>query len=174
MSLLFTDPRSQQTYPTIEIDGMTWLAQNLYLPQPEGCFEHNGQLFYTWQAALDACPQGWHLPSVDEWKRLLLWAGGYFDWATQEEKGNATDGFNAFVTPETGKMLGFGLLYAGWRNLKGNFYDQDEIAYFWTSSADNNNEEEAHSIDFNKANLCASINYNDLKVNAYSVRYVKD
>ena len=59
----------------------TWLAENLYYLVDENgssaCYGNNrenckkyGRL-YTWNAALSACPIGWHLPSLDEWEKLL-------------------------------------------------------------------------------------------------------
>ena len=59
----------------------TWLVENLYYLVDENgssaCYGNNrenckkyGRL-YTWNAALSACPIGWHLPSLDEWEKLL-------------------------------------------------------------------------------------------------------
>ncbi|MBX2874668.1 MAG: hypothetical protein KTR30_21275 [Saprospiraceae bacterium] len=56
---------------------MTWMAQNLNFEMAESkckydsdanCEAH-GRL-YTWEAATSACPDGWHLPSDDEWYLL--------------------------------------------------------------------------------------------------------
>jgi uncharacterized protein (TIGR02145 family) len=32
-------------------------------------------VLYTWQAAKDVCPDGWHLPNDDEWKELEMYFG---------------------------------------------------------------------------------------------------
>ena len=37
--------------------------------------ERYGRL-YDWEAALSACPTGWHLPSSDEWETLIDFVGG--------------------------------------------------------------------------------------------------
>ena len=33
-------------------------------------------VLYNWNAALEACPNGWHLPSDDEWTELETYLGG--------------------------------------------------------------------------------------------------
>ena len=73
----FTDPRDGQSYQTVNIGILTWMSENLnyemenswwYNNDPENGEEY-GRL-YTWEAAKDACPDGWHLPSDREWTIL--------------------------------------------------------------------------------------------------------
>ena len=56
----------------------TWLAENLRYEPLEGssCFDGTSNCdkygrHYTWEAAKEACPVGWHLPTSDEWNALL-------------------------------------------------------------------------------------------------------
>jgi uncharacterized protein (TIGR02145 family) len=73
----FTDPRDGQTYNTVQIGSQCWMKENLnYTTANSWCYANNtanctnyGRL-YTWQAALTACPPGWHLPSHFEWTQL--------------------------------------------------------------------------------------------------------
>ena len=74
-----TDARDGQTYQTVTLGDQTWLAQNLnyetdnnswcYDDDPENCGTY-GRL-YDWEAAMTACPDGWHMASDDEWSTLI-------------------------------------------------------------------------------------------------------
>jgi len=70
-------------YKTVEINGQVWMAQNLncdvegskcYDNETENC-NKLGRL-YDWCTAIAVCPEGWHLPSDDEWQELVDFAGG--------------------------------------------------------------------------------------------------
>jgi uncharacterized protein (TIGR02145 family) len=73
----FTDTRDKQTYRTVVIGGKRWMAQNLnYQTDSSWCYQNSadscekyGRL-YNWDAAVKACPAGYHLPSREEWDNL--------------------------------------------------------------------------------------------------------
>jgi len=76
----FTDARDGNTYKTITIAGMTWMAENLkYTAEGSGAnyFDNDPNnlttygVLYEWQTAVRACPDGWHVPSFDDWKTLF-------------------------------------------------------------------------------------------------------
>src|SRR3954453_19615196 len=79
----FTDSRDGQTYKTISFKNaltgttVTWMAQNLnYKMQGSYAYDEKESnrkelgLLYTWEAAKQACPQGWHLPTDSEGSML--------------------------------------------------------------------------------------------------------
>jgi len=76
----FVDQRDDQEYGFIEIDGTIWMSENLNYEIPENSMCRNNilkdcELFghmYNTEVAEYACPDGFRLPSSDEWKYLLL------------------------------------------------------------------------------------------------------
>jgi uncharacterized protein (TIGR02145 family) len=76
-----------QDYGTVRIGDQCWMSENLNYDNgctagtwTDGTYTSCAYnttatadeygLLYQWQAAVDACPDGWHLPSDDEWKIL--------------------------------------------------------------------------------------------------------
>ena len=75
-----TDLRDNQVYKIVKIGSQTWMAENLnYETANSSCdlktCTESGR-FYTWDAAMNACPDGWHLPTYGEWKTLITYVGG--------------------------------------------------------------------------------------------------
>lgn len=75
------DARDGNVYRTVQIGSQVWMAQNLNYnsnPSPwdtrEDYYALYGRL-YTLKTALTVCPVGWHLPSIDEWKKLYSVVG---------------------------------------------------------------------------------------------------
>ncbi|MEE4196149.1 MAG: FISUMP domain-containing protein [Bacteroidales bacterium] len=76
----FIDSRDNQEYPWIEIDGTTWMAENLSYNMGENSMCRDNikvdcELFghmYSIKTDEKICPDGWRLPQSAEWKYLLI------------------------------------------------------------------------------------------------------
>ncbi len=123
----FTDPRDGETYRIVSIGNQTWMAENLRYNAP-GSWSNPDNPSITYGRLYDGitaqliCPDGWHLPSDDEWNELEIalglsaadaenvgWRGehgskmksdsGWIDdWSEKNLNGTNTSGFNAFPT----------------------------------------------------------------------------
>ena len=137
----FTDPRDDQTYTTIDIGSQTWFAENLnYNTGDSWCYDNNGSncdiygRLYTWEAATSACPDGWHLPSDDEWTTLTDFLGGE-DVAGGKMKETGTTHWNS---PNTGatNSSGFTALPGGYRSPDGSFGNEGDTGRWWSATED--------------------------------------
>lgn len=80
---LIIDSRDGKGYLFIQIGDLYWFKENLKYVSPESeCYdsdEENCKKFgrlYSYLDSKTACPQGWHLPTVKEWKSLKKAVGG--------------------------------------------------------------------------------------------------
>jgi len=97
------DSRDGKKYKTVTVDIIlagdvtikrTWMAQNMNYDVPESdCYkdepaycEAYGRL-YTFNAARQACPEGWHIPTIGEWELLFSAFGGIREAGTALQKG---------------------------------------------------------------------------------------
>lgn len=137
-----TDPRDGQTYKIIKLkDGKVWMAENLnYEMSGSWCYSYSDNLcekygrLYTWKSANKACPDGWRLPSDDDWWNMIskygLAANTYH--GKLEHSGNGEAAYDALIL---GGDSGFSAQLAGYCFHNGNSYDQlNEYGYYWTST----------------------------------------
>lgn len=150
---IMTDPGDGQTYQVIELaDGKTWMAENLnYTTKggsswtypdrayPDSVAEaniHYGRM-YTWEAAQKACPNGWHLPSNEEWEEMTDTYGGS---VLSSSPGDRDASYEALIH---GGSSGFNALLGGYFDNDNNpgFVYVNRRGYYWTSSVTENPEE---------------------------------
>jgi Fibrobacter succinogenes major domain (Fib_succ_major). len=98
-----TDLRDNKTYRTITVGEQVWMAENLkYDTLFSDCAYSQKGCFYIWFAALSACPSGWHLPKIDEWKTLIMSVG---DSSTAGRALKTVENWNNSVFAEKGTDL---------------------------------------------------------------------
>ena len=120
----FVDVRDDQSYTTVQIGNQCWMVENLNYEMANGCWWYDndpaigadyGRL-YNWDAAMIACPDGWHLPSHTEWSTLVDFQGMWVAISLKEsgdihwysDNGTNSSGFTALPG---GCYLGFGSAY---------------------------------------------------------------
>jgi len=172
----------------VKIGTQVWMARNLndaskggrcYEDKPENC-EKYGRL-YNWNEAMNACPEGWHLPSSKEWDVLVDLAGGNgvagkklkakAGWSNECKRGIMDS--RGRITVEdicNTDEFGFSGLPGGLYSWDGHFYHVGREGYWWSSSEDDNDGAYYRYVDsFN--NYIPPNNYN--KTGLFSVRCVE-
>ena len=142
-----TDSRDGKTYKTVKIGSLTWMAENLnydnsatatgsidssfcYDGIPANCTKY-GRLYQEY-AATAVCPEGWRLPTADDWCDLVNTAKSEFgdnngSLRTVGQWENTIFGDNVTAT----NASGFSALPAGYRAKTGECDGEGTKAYFW-------------------------------------------
>ena len=123
-----TDHRDGQIYRTVKIGNQTWMAQNLNYETAESfCYDDHmssclkyGRL-YTWTAATNVCPAGWHLPTLAEWDELIDSLGGMPSAALALKSKTGWKSKSSSHDAKGTDSLGFSVLSSGMRNDDGTY-----------------------------------------------------
>jgi len=122
-------------YGTADINGQIWLAKNwgcyvsgskCYGNDSANCTKY-GRL-YDWSTAITVCPDGWHLPSDEEWDILIAFVGSS---STAGRYLKATSGWNSNGNGED--KYGFAALPGGYGPSDGSFLNVGINGYWWSS-----------------------------------------
>lgn len=173
----FKDERDGNIYQTVKFGSQLWMAENLaYLPAVSPAdvgadsekhyyvYDYEGTsvddakalpnyatygVLYNREAALSACPAGWHLPSDLEWSVLTdyLEENGYgfegdgsdiaksmastSEWTSSDFEGAPGN------ARTTNNSSGFSALPGGYRSQYNEFAGLTDYAYFWSSTEAN-------------------------------------
>ena len=187
----FTDKRDGQKYKTVKIGDYVWLAQNFNYTVNNGasCYNDNeancnklGKL-YTWNAAMAACPPGWHVPTRGEWDYLAKFAGGSrssdvngnIQWYGAGNRLKSKSGWNYNSTASTS---GNGTDDFGFNAIPGNWHDQLRLwggsgdhTSFWTSDQSSNDNVYSRGLNYDSDALLEG---QGSKAFGLSLRLVKD
>ncbi|MEM9548021.1 MAG: FISUMP domain-containing protein [Bacteroidota bacterium] len=141
----FTDNRPDKggkshTYRTIHLrDGNEWMAENFNFEMSldktldnVGSYDINPQrrkwygLFYTWDAIHEVLPEGWRLPTVDEWTSLINAYGGEHQGYAALLNGGSSGldlqlpGFRAGIEYNNSQVGTYGRYWTGSKDHAGN------------------------------------------------------
>lgn len=127
----FTDNRDGEIYEIVTFGDQTWFAENLRfntMDSGSDCYDTNSTncfiygRYYTGQSALTSCPDGWHIPTTEEWQALFDYFGGT----------NAAYPFMKPYATLQGEEVGFNLLPGGWSF--SNWQYKDEEGRYYTAT----------------------------------------
>ena len=128
---------------------------------------------YNWYAVTDnrkLAPEGWHVPSAEEWNTLAIFLGGAVGAGGKLKESGTTHwkSPNTGATNETGfTALPGGCCFGGTEQ----FYEIGERGYWWTSTADNNSDAQHRIMYLFNYDISS---YSGNKYKGYSVRCIKD
>jgi uncharacterized protein (TIGR02145 family) len=140
-------------------------------------------VLYNWQAAINACPAGWHLPSDADWKELEMFLGmsqsdtdirGWNRGTNQGSKiaGTASLWENGFLKASSDfGTSGFTALPAGFRSNLKYFTGLGGYTTWWCSTEYDNRIAWSRELDFDYTNLIRDYYLKDY---GFSIRCVKN
>ncbi len=159
-NIIFTDSRDGNVYKAIKIGEQVWMVENLrFLPSVERpgiysiatpkfyVYGYNGTdigeakatanfktygVLYNQAAAIAACPEGWHLPSHEEWTQLTNFIGDGAGGKMKEV------GISKWKSPNLGadNKSGFNAIPGGRYYIDAYRFERiGEECYFWSSSS---------------------------------------
>ncbi len=177
--------RDHKSYKTI--DYVTpycqnvWFAENLnYEMDGSWCFDNDSKKcdvagrLYTWDAAMNACPEGWRLPSDEDWDNIMVDesnAGIRLKSMTGWSQ-KTIDGVYDYNGED---HLGFSAIPAGlWNDDSEDYVNAGQTVGFWSSTEKNSDEAKVVQFSGLKIYKDVAVVGSVSKSYGFSVRCVRD
>lgn len=193
----FVDARDQFTYHWVKYNGLDWTVENSHYKTSDGTygiyiitppvgtepdiidaetFEKYGYL-YNYDALSEVAPEGWRVPTDEDWKKLEEALG------ISQEEANQTNWRGSYA----GKLLtqdqsgsGLNFLYGGYWNANSASYSSKfrlikAEGLYWTSTKDETKNSEKYAyyrkIRYNSNQI---FRYSTDTSNMFSIRFVRN
>jgi|ETNmetMinimDraft_26_1059896.scaffolds.fasta_scaffold05594_3 uncharacterized protein (TIGR02145 family) len=181
-AITITDARDGRKYNIVDIGNQTWFAENLNYETGNSWWyndsESNGEIYgrlYSWDTAQIACPEGWRLPSDDDWKVLEMQLG-MSEAVANEESWRGTNEGDKMKSISGWNNNGNGSNSSGFNGLPGGFYGLSynsigDVAGFWTSTEKSNTAAWERGLDSNSSKV---FRFDPPKTFRLSVRCIKN
>lgn len=125
--------------------------------------------FYTATDIKGVCPEGWHLPSVDEWTTLINYLGGELEAGGKLKE----SGVSHWISPNTNatNLSEFSALPGGGRDCGSSFVSLGQKCHLWSNKTPSGGWVTGIYLDYNSGKASIGSGFD---CNASYIRCIKD